>query len=57
MKSILDIFKKKKKKEKPYMVKGDNGLPLWVIPLPSGINMDTEDDPNSELIKEKESKV
>ena len=57
MKSILDIFKKKKKKEKPYMVMGDNGLPLWVIPLPSGINMDTEDDPNSELIKEKESKV
>ncbi len=57
MKSILDIFKKKKKKEKPYMVKGDNGLPLWVIPLPSGINMDTEDDPNSELIKERKSKV
>jgi len=57
MKSILDIFKKKKKEEKPYMVMGDNGLPLWVLPLPSCINMDTEDDPNSELIKEKESKV
>ena len=57
MKSILDIFKKKKKKEKPYMVMGDNGLPLWVIPLPSGINMDTEDDPNSEIIKERKSKV
>ena len=57
MKSILDIFKKDQEKEKPYMVKGDNGLPLWIIPLPSGINMDTEDDPNSELIKEKESKV
>ena len=47
MKKILDIFKKKKKEEEePYMVKGDNGLPLWVIPLPSGINMDTEDEPN-----------
>ena len=57
MKSILDIFKKDQEEEKPYMVKGDNGLPLWVIPLPSCINMDTEDDPNSELIKGKESKV
>ena len=57
MKSILDIFKKDQEEEKLYMVKGDNGLPLWVIPLPSCINMDTEDDPNSELIKEKESKV
>jgi len=57
MKSILDIFKKDQEEEKPYMVKGDNGLPLWVIPLPSCINMDTEDDPNSELIKERKSKV
>ena len=57
MKKVLDIFKKDQEEEKPYMVKGDNGLPLWVIPLPSGINMDTEDDPNSELINEKESKV
>ena len=57
MKSILDIFKKDQEEEKPYMVKGDNGLPLWVIPLPSCINMDTEDDPNSELIKERQSKV
>ena len=55
--NIFKIFKKKKKKEKPYMVMGDNGLPLWVLPLPSCINMDTEDDPNSELIKEKESKI
>jgi len=57
MKSILDIFKKDQEEEKPYMVKGDNGLTLWVIPLPSCINMDTEDDPNSELIKERKSKV
>jgi len=57
MKPILDIFKRKEEKEKPYKVMGDNGLPLWVLPLPSCINMDTEDDVNSELIKEKESKV
>jgi hypothetical protein len=57
MKSILDIFKKDQEEENPYMVMGDNGLPLWVLPLPSCINMDTEDDVNSELIKEKESKV
>ena len=44
MKRFLDFFKKKKE-EKPYMVMGDNHLPLWVLPLPSGINMDTEDEP------------
>ena len=44
MKRFLDFFKKKKE-EKPYVIKGDNGLPLWVLPLPSGINMDTEDEP------------
>tara|TARA_B110000495_G_scaffold120993_1_gene105023 strand:- start:881 stop:1045 length:165 start_codon:yes stop_codon:yes gene_type:complete len=54
MKPILDIFKRKEEKEKPYMVMGDNKLPLWVIPLPSGVNMDTEEDVNSELIKERE---
>tara|TARA_B110000881_G_scaffold184570_1_gene172370 strand:+ start:101 stop:268 length:168 start_codon:yes stop_codon:yes gene_type:complete len=45
MKKILDIFKKKKKEEKPYVIKGDNGLPLWILPFPSGIDMDTEDEP------------
>jgi|TARA_B110000914_G_C15421528_1_gene426836 hypothetical protein len=45
MKKILGLFKKKKKEEKPYMVMGDNQLPLWVIPLPPGIKMDTEDEP------------
>ena len=44
MKRFLDFFKKKKE-EKPYMVMGDNNLPLWVLPLPTGINMDTEDEP------------
>ena len=42
MKRFLDFFKKKE--EKPYVIKGDNGLPLWVLPLPSGINMDTDDE-------------
>jgi len=55
MKQILDLLKKKE--EEPYMVKGDNGLPLWVLPLPSGINMDTEDDVDSELHKERESNI
>jgi hypothetical protein len=55
MKQILDLLKKKE--EEPYMVKGDNGLPLWVLPLPSGINMDTEDNVDSELHKEKESNI
>ena len=44
MKRFLDFFKKKKE-EKPYVIKGDNGLPLWVLPLPLGINMNTEDEP------------
>ena len=44
MKKILDIFKKKTE-EKPYVIKGDNGLPLWVLRLPSGLNMDTDDEP------------
>jgi hypothetical protein len=46
IKPFKSFFKKKEKEEKPYMVMGDNNLPLWVIPLPSGINMDTEDEPN-----------
>ena len=37
------------------MVKGDNGLPLWVIPLPPGINMDAEDE-YKELITNGEEK-
>ena len=44
MKKILDIFKKKEE-EKPYVIMGDNKLPLWVLPLPSGLNMDTDDEP------------
>ena len=47
MKKILDIFKKNEE-EKPYMVKGDNGLPLWVLPLPPELDMDTDDEPEKD---------
>ena len=47
MKKILDIFKKEDE-EKPYMVMGDNNLPLWVLPLPPEIDMDTDDEPEKE---------
>ena len=57
MKPILDIFKKKEKKIEYEIVKSRSGLPMYVLPLPAGINMDTEDDLNSELLKERESKV
>ena len=44
MKKILDLFKKKEKKIEYEVVKSRSGLPMYVIPLPSGINMDTEED-------------
>ncbi len=47
MKKILDIFKKEDE-EKPYMIMGDNNHPLWVLPLPPGIDMDTDDEPEGE---------
>ena len=45
MKKILDIFKKKKKETDYEVVKSRSGLPMFVIPLPTGINMDTDDEP------------
>jgi hypothetical protein len=57
MKPILDLLKKKEKKIEYEIVKSRSGLPMYVLPIPSGINMDTEDDLNSELLKERESKV
>ena len=51
MKKILDIFKKKEE-EKPYTVMGDNNLPLWVIPLPSGFDIDIDDEPEKEVNNE-----
>ena len=46
MKKILDIFKRKEKKTDYEVVKSRSGLPMFVIPLPDGINMDTDDEPN-----------
>ena len=57
MKPILDMFKKKEKKIEYEIVKSRSGFPMYVLPLPDGINMDTEEDLNSELLKERESKV
>ena len=45
MKKILDLFKKKEKETDYEVVKSRSGLPMFVIPLPTGINMDTDDEP------------
>ena len=44
MKKILDLFKKKEKKIEYEIVKSRSGLPMFVLPLPDGINF-TEDEP------------
>ena len=44
MKKILDLFKKKEKKIEYEIVKSRSGLPTYVLPLPQGINMDTDDE-------------
>ena len=45
MKKILDLFKKKEKETDYEVVKSRSGLPMFVLPLPDGINFDTEDEP------------
>ena len=40
MKKILDIFKKKEKKTDYEIVKSRSGLPMFVLPLPDGIQTD-----------------
>ena len=45
MKKILDLFKKKEKETEYEVVKSRSGLPMYVLPLPQGINMDTDDEP------------
>ena len=45
MKKILDLFKKKEKETEYEVVKSRSGLPMFVLPLPPGINFDTEDEP------------
>ena len=44
MKKILDLFKKKEKEIDYEIVKSRSGLPMFVLPLPDGINF-TEDEP------------
>ena len=40
MKKILDLFKKKEKETDYEIVKSRSGLPMFVIPLPPGIETD-----------------
>ena len=48
MKKILDLFKKKEKKIEYEVVKSRSGLPMYILPLPDGINFDIEDEPEKE---------
>jgi hypothetical protein len=43
MKKILDLFKKKEKKIEYEIVKSRSGLPMYVLPLPDGINIDIDE--------------
>ena len=45
MKKILDLFKKKEKETDYEVVKSRSGLPMFVLPLPDGINFDIEEEP------------
>ena len=51
MRKILDIFKKKEETDFE-VVKSRSGLPMFIIPIPSEINMDTEEKPNQQILKE-----
>ena len=44
MKRFLDFFKKKGKETEYEVVKSRSGLPMFVLPLPDGINFDTDDE-------------
>ena len=43
MKKILDIFKKNEKEIDYEVVKSISGLPMFVLPLPDGINIDIDE--------------
>jgi len=43
MKKILDLFKKKEKEIEYEVVKSRGGLPMFVLPLPDGINFDIDE--------------
>ena len=45
MKKILDLFKKKEKEIEYEVVKSRSGLPMYILPLPDGINFDIEEEP------------
>ena len=51
MRNILDIFKRKEETDFE-VVKSRSGLPMFIIPIPSEINMDTEEKPNQQILKE-----
>ena len=45
IKTFKSFFKKKEKETDYEVVKSRSGLPMYVLPLPPGINMDTDDEP------------
>ena len=53
MKGFLDFFKKKNKPDYK-IVKGSNGLPIFVLPLPDGVDLQKDETPEPQTIKEKE---
>ena len=53
MKGFLDFFRKKKTKPNYKIIKGSNGLPIFVLPLPDGIDLQKDETPEPQTIKEK----
>ena len=45
IKTFKSFFKKKEKKIEYEVVKSRSGLPMYVLPLPDGINFDIEEEP------------
>ena len=52
MKGFLDFFKKKTKPNYK-IIKGSNGLPIFVLPLPDGVDLQKDETPEPQTIKEK----
>ena len=52
MKGFLDFFKKKTKPNYK-IIKGSNGLPIFVLPLPDGVDLQKDESPEPQTIKEK----
>ena len=51
IKPFKSFFKKKEETDFE-VVKSRSGLPMFIIPIPSEINMDTEEKPNQQILKE-----